>query len=310
MTVKKPLQAKYFDFPYDFDGEDNLLQECLLDLHESLPERLSVDVYGSYPSTRILDRSFKFFKSKISDSGMVEWLSIHNGYRTPLRTQSKNLWWTFENRRPPSGIFDATISFDLDSYSDSNFYLPLVYQYLDISGKRGRYVKHKKTVLQCMEPRQITVEQVEKRNGFVSAFINNPHPMRIRAIEHLNKFSEVSIFGRYSGRYVRNKVGIASDFKFNLCFENDLYPGYVTEKVLEAWLSKSIPLYWGDDAAGILNQEAIVNLRNFSNMKAFIEYVLDLNESPGKMAAMINQPLFSKNCDYEKLRNFILRSIS
>jgi hypothetical protein len=161
-----------------------------------------------------------------------------------------------------------------------------------------------------MEHRQISIEQVEKRNGFVSVFMNNPHPVRIRAIDQLSKFSEVSVFGRYNGRYVQDKVGMESDYKFNLCFENDLYPGYVTEKVLEAWLSKSIPLYWGDDAAGILNQEAIVNLQNFSSMKTFIEYVQDLHESPEKMAEIINQPLFSKNCDYDKLKNFILQSIS
>jgi hypothetical protein len=310
MASVQSFQANYFDFPYDFNKEDNLLQDCLLDLYESLPEKLSFDVYGAYPSTRILDRSVKFFKSKVSDSGMVEWLSIHNGYRQPLRAQSKNLWWTFEYRRPPSGIFDATISFDLDSYSDSNFYLPLVYQYLDISGKKGRYVKHKKTVLQCMEHRQISIEQVEKRSGFVSVFMNNPHPMRIRAIEKLNRIGNVSIFGRYNGRYVQDKVATASDYKFNLCFENDLYPGYVTEKVLEAWLSESIPLYWGDDADGVLNPDAVVNLRDFSNLETFVEYVENLEQSPEKMAKMIGQPLFSKNCDYSKLQSFILRSVS
>lgn len=308
--MQEPFQANYFDFPYDFNREDNLLQDCILDLYESLPEKLSVDVYGSYPSTRILDRSVKFFKSKVSDSGMVEWLSIHNGYRQPLRAQSKNLWWTFENRRPPSGIFDGTISFDLDTYSDSNFYLPLVYQYLDISGKGGRYVRHKKTVLQCMEHRQISIEQVEKRNGFVSVFMNNPHPMRIRAIEKLSKIGDVAIFGRYNGRYVQDKVGTANNFKFNLCFENDLYPGYVTEKVLEAWLSESIPLYWGDDAGGVLNPDAVVNLRDFSSMETFLDYVETLHRSPEKMAKMIGQPLFSKNCDYSKLQSFILRSVS
>ena len=101
-----------------------------------------------------------------------------------------------------------------------------------------------------------------------------------------------------------------NNFKFNLCFENDLYPGYVTEKVLEAWLSESIPLYWGDDADGVLNPDAVVNLRDFSNLETFVEYVENLQQSPDKMAKMIGQPLFSKNCDYSKLQSFILRSVS
>ncbi len=310
MTLIQGFQANYFDFPHDFDDQNNLIQDCLQDLQNSIPTQLSIDVYGSYPSTSVIGRSMKYFKSKVSDSGMNDWLSIHNGFRQPISKQAKNLWWAFENRRPPSGIFDGTISFDLDSYDDSNFYLPLIYQYLDISDKGGDYVRHKMTVLECMEPRKIAVEQIEKRQGFVSVFMNNPHPMRIRAIGKLNEIGSVSIFGRYNGRYVQNKIGTAKNFQFNLCFENDLYPGYVTEKVLEAWLSESIPLYWGDDVDGILNPAAIVNLRDFSNMNSFLDYVEHLQQSPEMMARMIAQPLFSKNCDYLALKSFILRAIS
>jgi hypothetical protein len=79
---------------------------------------------------------------------------------------------------------------------------------------------------------------------------------------------------------------------------------------VEAWLSESIPLYWGDDAGGVLNPDAVVNLRDFSSMETFLDYVETLHRSPEKMAKMIGQPLFSKNCDYSKLQSFILRSVS
>lgn len=310
MTSKGRIYANYFDFPYDFDQESNLVQDCLQDISDYLPSKLRLDIYGSYPSTSVPQRSLKYLKSKVSDSGMIDWLGIQNGYRKPTNKLAKTLWWTFENRRPPSGVFDGTISFDIDSFSDSNFYLPLVYQYLDISGKKERYVRHRRTVQECMEQREINEDLINKKSGFVSIFMNNPHPMRIRVIEELKKIGNVSIYGRFNGRYIKDKIATAKQYKFNLCFENDLYPGYVTEKVLEAWLSESIPLYWGDDAAGVLNENAIVNLQNFSSTQSFLDYIVYLNDSPELMAKIIKQPLFAKNCDYSKLKNFILHSIS
>ena len=92
--------------------------------------------------------------------------------------------------------------------------------------------------------------------------------------------------------------------ELRLCFENDLYPGYVTEKVLEAWLGWTIPLYWGDDVSGILNPKAIINLANFSTMKDFVNYVSKLYGDKDQMINMINQPLFIKEFKFEDLVSF------
>ncbi len=304
------MNVKFYDFPHDFNPMDNLLQECISEPQMNLGKSLMIDVYGSYPATGGFTRGWKYLKSKRSTEGMVGWLNIQNGFRTPVNQHAINLWWTFENRRPPSGIFDGTISFDLESYSGTNLYFPLVYQYLDVSGNGGTYVKHRKTIRECMSGRDIYDVEIHKKKNFVSVFMNNPHPMRLRVIEKLNKLGEVAIFGRYSGRYVQDKIGTANRYNFNLCFENDLYPGYVTEKVLEAWLSESVPLYWGDDALKILNPKAIVNLCEFSNVESFVEYVNYLQNSPELMLEIINQPLFSKDFKYSDLKGFILRSIS
>ncbi len=304
------MTINFYDFPYDFDPMDNLLQECISELQMNLGRPLMIDVYGSYPATGGFIRGRKYLKSKRSTEGMIEWLNIQNSFRTPNNQRATNLWWTFENRRPPAGVFDGTISFDLDNYSGTNLYLPLVYQYLDISGNGSTYVKHRKTIRDCMTERDIYDLEMLKQRNFVSVFMNNPHPMRLRVIKKLNNLGEVAVFGRYSGRYVQDKIGTANRYNFNLCFENDLYPGYVTEKVLEAWLSESVPLYWGDDALKILNPKAIVNLREFSNVESFVEYVKHLQNSPELMLEILNQPLFSKDFKYSDLKTFMLRSIS
>lgn len=36
-----------------------------------------------------------------------------------------------------------------------------------------------------------------------------------------------------------------SNYQFALCFENCVYPGYITEKIFDCFLSKCIPIYYG-----------------------------------------------------------------
>ena len=54
------------------------------------------------------------------------------------------------------------------------------------------------------------------------------------------------------GQHCANNVcrsydAVARNYRYFLCFENDLYPGYVTEKPIEAWASGSVPLWRGID---------------------------------------------------------------
>jgi hypothetical protein len=137
------------------------------------------------------------------------------------------------------------------------------------------------------------------------SFINNPHPIRLKALDALSKIDKVVTYGRSVNNYADDKLSTSEEFWFSLCFENDLYPGYVTEKVLEAWLGWTIPLYWGNDASGILNSKAIINLANFLTMKDFVCHVSKLYGDKDQMISMINQPLFVKEFKFEDLVNFI-----
>ena len=139
---------------------------------------------------------------------------------------------------------------------------------------------------------------------FLCAFINNPEPTRIRALLELSKIGTVDIFGRYSGNYVKDKIEVSKNYRFSMCFENDLYPGYVTEKPLEAWLGETIPLYWGDDSGGYLNPNCLINLKTFSNLNEFINYVALINSSSELYARTYVEPFLRKKFDKEELISF------
>lgn len=44
---------------------------------------------------------------------------------------------------------------------------------------------------------------------------------------------------------VEDKLGTLRHFRFALCFENCVFPGYVTEKVFDCFLSGCVPIYLG-----------------------------------------------------------------
>jgi hypothetical protein len=86
----------------------------------------------------------------------------------------------------------------------------------------------------------------------------------------------------------------ANLYNYILCFENDIYPGYVTEKPFEAYISKAIPLYNGFDKLNYLNPKAIVNLFDFSDLLSWSEYVMEVDNDIFLYKSIYEQPLLIK----------------
>jgi len=292
------MRVFFRNFPRDFNEKDNFFLQLVKDSKEFIEVERDVYFYGCYPDKNIVKKAMLFVSSKMSNKGMTKWLKFQQGIEIPTDLKAFNVWCTFENRRPPVEGYDLTYTFDIDQLNDTNCYLPLLYLYLEINEAES---KHKYKVNELMQERILSHEELAMKSGFVSAFINNPHPTRLHAVKQLQELGEVKLFGRSVNNYVDNKLEEASKYWFNLCFENDLYPGYVTEKVLEAYLSKSVPLYWGDDKLGIINSKAVVNLNDFDSIELFVQYVSKLYHDKDKMLEVINEPLFTRDIEYDAI---------
>lgn len=302
-------KIKFSDFPPDLNPKDNIYRDAIMTASQKIDIDLDIHFYGCYPNEDFLKKLKAYIFSKLSNSGMARWLNSQQGIRRPFSLSEFNIWVTFENRRPPHSNYDLTLSFDSDSYNDQNYYFPLIYQYMDIKGNDSSYAKHQIKPETAMFKRSISKDQLLQKNNFLVSFINNPHPIRMRALQSLSKIDRVFTYGRLFDNYEVDKISKSQEFWFSLCFENDLYPGYVTEKVLEAWLGWTIPLYWGNDANSILNPEAIINLANFSSMEDFVMHVTNLYRDRDKMISMINQPLLIKDFKFGDLVSFFERGL-
>lgn len=197
----------------------------------------------------------------------------------------KLLWYSAENVRPPHEA-DLTFSFDLDDYGGQNFYLP--YWWLTLGFERTSSQLASRVFLRARETPS------ERPPNFCCAFFGKMDAFRRRLLQALAEIGDVHVYGPAVGCPVPDKIDVAREYRFVLCPENDLYPGYVTEKCFDAWRAGCIPLWWGADKAGFLNQDALVNADSFDNLQSFVRHVRLLETHREFWFRTHSEPLLSR----------------
>lgn len=73
------------------------------------------------------------------------------------------------------------------------------------------------------------------------------------------------------------------NYKFCLCFENAKFPGYVTEKMIEAIVAGVVPVYLGaPDIVNLIPPECYVDIRNFQTPQKLVDYLHSMTEADAK----------------------------
>ena len=83
--------------------------------------------------------------------------------------------------------------------------------------------------------------------------------------------------------------------KFVLCIENCSRKGYLTEKIICAFVSGAIPIYWGDHAyaKSLFNHKSFICIQDFQNFDECIAHILNMSDDD--IIAMKKQPMFTNN---------------
>ncbi|WRE31403.1 fucosyltransferase [Helicobacter pylori] len=208
---------------------------------------------------------------------------------------TKRVFYTGENEAPNFNLFDYAIGFDELDFNDRYLRMPLYYAYLHYKAELvndttspyklqpdSLYALKKPS--HCFEknhPNLCTVVDGKTdhlKRGFASFVASNANaPMRNAFYEALNSIEPVTGGGSVRntlGYKVGNKSEFLSQYKFNLCFENSQGYGYVTEKILDAYFSHTIPIYWGSPSvAKDFNPKSFVNVHDFKNFDEAIDYI-------------------------------------
>ncbi|MBU0579790.1 MAG: hypothetical protein KKA19_01320, partial [Candidatus Margulisbacteria bacterium] len=116
--------------------------------------------------------------------------------------------------------------------------------------------------------------------------VNSLYKERLRALEYFSTIDGFEFFGRgwkqnlnsklckaYRGT-LNNKQTILKKYKFSLCFENAVFPGYITEKIFDAMFAGSIPVYLGaPDINKYIPANAFINLKDFKGHDDLYRYL-------------------------------------
>lgn len=145
-------------------------------------------------------------------------------------------------------------------------------------------------------------------NGGKKAFMHGARSRR--ALFH--NFSKRTFVA--SGGKVENNIGHTvprgdelnwmMNCKFVIAYENQIYPGYVTEKPYQAWLAGAIPIYDAHRSVfGYINKEALIYAPDFDSNDEMIDYVMRLINNKKDYCSIWNQSLHideSKNYTVQK----------
>ncbi|PUD37955.1 fucosyltransferase [Helicobacter pylori] len=248
---------------------------------------------------------------------------------------TKRVFYTGENEVPNFNLFDYAIGFDELDFRDRYLRMPLYYDRLhhkaeSVNDTTAPYKIKPDSLYTLKKPSHhfkenhpnlcavVNDESDPLKRGFASFVASNPNaPKRNAFYEALNSIEPVTGGGSVRntlGYNVKNKSEFLSQYKFNLCFENSQGYGYVTEKIIDAYFSHTIPIYWGSPSvAQDFNPKSFVNVHDFKDFDEAIDYVRYLHTHPNAYLDMLYEnPLneidgkayFYQNLSFKKILDF------
>jgi len=155
-----------------------------------------------------------------------------------------------------------------------------------------------------LNKRNETVEEVlahkDRFCAFIVSNLSRKNAHRVHFFERLSRYKRVD-----SGGSVRNNIGgqipggsggkreFLRRYKFNIAFENNKLPGYVTEKLFEPLAAGTLPIYWGaPDVSEHFNPGCFINYFDFEDENALIERIIELDQNEAAYLEVVSQPCF------------------
>lgn len=93
------------------------------------------------------------------------------------------------------------------------------------------------------------------------------------------------------GKWPENYIAF-NQFSFNIAMENKVAPGYITEKIGNAFRSGSIPIYWGaPEINDFFNPASFINVANYASPEACGQAAVQIWRDPQKMQPYLDAPI-------------------
>ena len=212
------------------------------------------------------------------------------------------IFYTGENLVPDFNLCDYAIGFHYLHFED-------------------RYLRYPNFALienqfkQLCESRTILSDLEHTKPHFCNFIYANAKadPRRDRFFHLLNNYKQVDSPGshlnntnlkvgeRNSNDWMYSKLNFQSKCKFTIAFENSSSNGYTTEKIMHAFISGTIPIYWGNpEIEKDFNSEAFINCHNFKDFNDVVERVKEVDQNDSLYLSILAENPFLNNSVPEK----------
>jgi len=266
-------------------------------------KRIKIDFWDFWPSfdrydnyfTRLLTQRYDL---EISDQPDYVFFScVGKRYR---KFDGVRIFYGGENTRPELFECDYSLAFDYWPNQARHLRLPYYAQALKAED--------------LLMPDVSADEILASKTKFCNFVFSKPYCRRRNTFfKKLSQYKPVDSGGRHwnnVGGPVEDKLEFQRQYKFSIAFENSAYPGYLTEKLPEAVMAETLPIYWGDKLVHRdFNPTRFLNYPDYGSDEALIERVIELDTDDEQYLEYLRQPLFYDDCpnesyDHEKILSF------
>lgn len=135
---------------------------------------------------------------------------------------------------------------------------------------------------------------------------SNAHPARDRLFHTVSDYRFVDSMGRHLNNmgnvpsrqdedWAKLSVEQRLPYRFSIAAENECFPGYISEKMINCYLAGTVPIYWGDPTIKEeFNERAFICTQDYNDSEQLISRIREVNESKDEWNGIVNQPIQTK----------------
>lgn len=210
------------------------------------------------------------------------------------------IFYTGEDMSPDFNAFDYAIGYDYLQFEDRYMRMPNYF----ITDTYADDVKR-------MQEKHLNNEAIlDSKSEFCSFVVSKGTGYVDRSREvffnQLNGYKKVNSGGRFLNNIgvpegVPDKLAFQKKHKFSIAFENVMHNGYTTEKIVQAFAAKTVPIYWGDPRISeVFNAKAFIDCSQYSSFDEVVSFVKMLDQDDDRYLQMLNTPALAQKDSIEQ----------
>lgn len=223
----------------------------------------------------------------------------------PWNTKSKKyIYWSGETHDPVRSDYETDYIniFTKKPIDEKTIHMPF-FMYSPFLYKERIQNKKSKLLAYC------SFNRVEIREDLFNLFIEKtPENSCVAYGERYGKYSNTNcrIGGCWFSECLLKNYSLCN-FVFSM--ENKIWQGYVTEKIINAFVAGSISIFWGDSdyVKFIFNKNSFIDVSDFYNLEECADYVINMTKNQIKWIQ--NQPIFNTIEEIDS-RDYIYKQFS